>query len=65
MIRQAQAKRGNVWQVGQTVKVGFLTLSVVALEPTPGDYQPDAYLLSSIDGSKHYRFVPHCGLERL
>jgi hypothetical protein len=53
------------WEIGQTVKVGFLSLVVTAKEPTPGDYMPDAYHLRSQDGSKKYRFVPHNGLERV
>lgn len=53
------------WTPGSIVKVGFLTLKVVAIEPTPGDWKPDAYHLESMDGSKWYRFVPHNGLERL
>lgn len=53
------------WEVGSNVKVGFLTLTIIAKEPTPGDYMPDAYLLTSLDGSREYRFVPHNGLERL
>ena len=53
------------WQPGSTVNVGLLTLRVTALEPTPGDYAPDAYRLESLDGSRKYRFVPHNGLERL
>lgn len=52
------------WDVGQTVKVGFMTLTVTAIEPTPGDFLPDAYLLVSAKGVA-YRFVPHNGLERL
>jgi len=52
------------WSVGQTVKVGFLSLLVVAIEPTPGDYLPDAYLLRSAKGVA-YRFVPHHGLEKI
>jgi len=55
----------QVWEVGQTVKVGFLSLVITAKEPTPGDYMPDAYHLRSLDGSKTYRFVPHNGLERV
>jgi hypothetical protein len=55
----------QVWEVGQTVKVGFLTLRITAKEPTPGDFMPDAYHLESLDGSKKYRFVPHNGLERV
>jgi hypothetical protein len=58
-------KSNQNWEVGQTVKVGFLSLRITAKEPTPGDYMPDAYHLESLDGSKHYRFVPHNGLERV
>lgn len=61
MIRNSKQN----WTVGATVKVGFLTLRVTALEPTPGDYMPDAYQLASLDGTKAYRFVPHNGLERV
>jgi len=54
----------QVWEVGSTVKVGFMSLVVVAKEPTPGDYMPDAYILRSAKGVA-YRFVPHNGLERI
>lgn len=50
------------WSVGQVVKVGFLSLQVIAKIPTPGDYMPDAYALATKDGTKFYRFVPHFGL---
>ena len=56
----------QTWEIGEVVKVGFLKLIITAKEPTPGDYMPDAYLLSGI-GIHHnrtYRFVPHNGLER-
>jgi hypothetical protein len=33
----------QAWEVGATVKVGFLNLQVVAKVPTPGDWLPDAY----------------------
>lgn len=56
-------KTKQFWAVGQTVKVGFLSLEVVARIPTPGDYRPDAYALKSAKGV-FYRFVPHFGLER-
>lgn len=52
------------WTVGSIVKVGFLSLRVVAIVPTPGDYRPDQYKLTSLDGSKTYTFTPHHGLER-
>jgi hypothetical protein len=57
----------QAWEVGEVVKVGFLTLRVTAKEPSPGDWAPDAYLLCGL-GDKHdrkYRFVPHNGIERL
>lgn len=52
------------WEVGETVKVGFLSLRVLAKCPTPGDYAPDAYAMTNKDGSRFYRFVPHKGVER-
>lgn len=52
----------QVWQVGEMVKVGFLSLRVTGMELTPGDYKPDAYLLTDKTGAKQYRFVPHNGL---
>lgn len=57
----------QAWQVGEVVKVGFLTLLVTAREATPGDYKPDAYLLCGLGANedRKYRFVPHNGLERL
>lgn len=55
----------QVWEIGEAVKVGFLTLVVSRKEPTPGDFMPDAYILTSRDGAKQYRFVPHFGLERV
>jgi topoisomerase IA-like protein len=58
MIRKSKQE----WEVGATVKVGFLSgLIVIAKVPTPGDYAPDAYLLSR--GDKWYSFVPHNGLS--
>lgn len=60
MIRNTK----QVWQVGEAVKVGFLTLIVCARIPTPGDYMPDAYALANKAGDRFYRFVPHNGLSR-
>lgn len=59
------SKSKQCWEVGETVKVGFMQLRVTAKEPTPGDYMPDAYLLTDKTGTKVYRFVPHNGLERV
>jgi hypothetical protein len=61
MIRKSE----QVWAVGEWVKIGFLRLRITAVEPTPGDYRPDAYHLTDVTGSKHYRFIPHYGIERL
>ena len=52
------------WEIGQTVKVGFMILTVREVQLTPGDYMPDAYILQSAKGVD-YRFVPHNGLTRV
>lgn len=54
----------QLWEVGETVKVGFMKLVVLAKIATPGDYAPDAYALTAVGGGKFYRFVPHNGLQR-
>jgi hypothetical protein len=56
-------KSKQAWEVGETVKVGFMTLRVLAKVATPGDFKPDAYVLTNIKADKFYRFVPHNGLE--
>lgn len=57
-------KTKQVWAVGSTVKVGFMAgLLVLAAVPTPGDYMPDAYLLSR--NNQFYSFVPHNGLTKI
>lgn len=53
----------QAWQVGETVKVGFLSLRVLQRVATPGDYKPDAYVLTNLKNDKFYRFVPHNGLQ--
>ena len=58
MIRNSKQN----WEVGESVKVGFLTLIVAAKIATPGDYLPDAYALTNKGASRFYRFVPHNGL---
>lgn len=54
----------QAWQVGEMVKVGFMSLRILARIPTPGDYMPDAYALTDKTGDRFYRFVPHNGLTR-
>jgi hypothetical protein len=61
MINTRKAKQN--WTVGGVVKVGFLTLTVVAAVATPGDFAPDAYVLTNASGT-FYRFVPHNGLVK-
>lgn len=51
------------WTAGSTVKVGFMTLTVIARVPTPGDYRPDVYHLISAKGAA-YTFQPHYGLTK-
>ena len=56
-------KTRQSWEVGSTVKVGFLALIVVAKVATPGNWLPDQYALTNGKGA-YYRFVPHNGLTR-
>ncbi|WP_186095666.1 hypothetical protein [Burkholderia gladioli] len=53
------------WEAGSTVKVGFLSLTVKAVVPTPGDHAPDAYILVNAAGTQLYKFVPHNGVEKI
>lgn len=64
--RATHAARKQTWTIGATVKVGFLTLRVSNLIPTPGDYRPDVYVLvdPKHDG-RVYHFTPHFGLQRV
>lgn len=52
------------WQVGETVKVGFMSLRILAKVSTPGNYLPDQYAMTDKTGDKFYRFIPHNGLTR-
>lgn len=57
-------KSKQAWEVGQIVKVGFVSgLIVIAKVITPGDYAPDAYILRR--NEQLYKFVPHNGLEKV
>ena len=51
------------WDIGQTVKVGFMTLKVLSVR-AEYDGLPDIYTLESAKGVK-YEFIPHNGLTRL
>lgn len=58
-------KTKQCWEVGETVKVGFMSLRVLAKVATPGNWLPDQYALTDKTGEKFYRFVPHNGCERV
>jgi hypothetical protein len=60
MIQNSKQK----WEIGNNVKVGFLTLKVIEKIPTPGDYMPDKYVLQSNKGKK-YEFTPYNGLQSI
>jgi len=64
MINNNRTKAGNKWEIGNVVKVGFMTLRVLAVRAVK-DYMPDIYTLESLDGSKKYEFIPHNGLSRI
>lgn len=58
------SKSKQNWEIGNAVKVGFLSLTVLDKAATPGDYRPDAYLLQSSKGDQ-YSFIPHHGLQKM
>jgi hypothetical protein len=53
------------WAIGATVKVGFMTLRVTELVPTPGDGLPDIYKLENPKTGARYAFTPHNGCYRI
>lgn len=53
------------WTIGKQVKVGFMTLTVRQAIATPGDYAPDAYILSNASNTQLYKFVPHNGCSKI
>lgn len=61
MIRNSKQQ----WEVGQTVKAGFVSVVVRAKCFTPGDGLPDLYICSNVAGDKLYMFIPHNGLTRI
>lgn len=61
--RQMITRSKQNWEVGNAVKVGFLTLTVVAKVATPCNYLPDQYALTNNKGT-FYCFIPHNGLTK-
>jgi hypothetical protein len=55
----------QVWEVGQTVQVGFMILTVTGFTPATGDGLPGSWQLTTCTGDKHYQFTPYNGLERV
>jgi hypothetical protein len=53
------------WEVGQTVRAGFMSVVVKAKCFTPGDGLPDLYICANAAGDKLYSFVPHNGCARI
>lgn len=62
--RYSTRKTNPAWEVGETVKVGFMTLRIMGRIATPGNHSPDEFAMESLDGSKFYTFCPHRGLHR-
>jgi len=56
--------RKQNWSIGNVVKIGFMQLRVTGMRAVK-DYLPDIYSLESLDGTKHYEFIPHNGLYRI
>ena len=52
------------WTVGETVKVGFLTLKVLSVTAIK-DGLPDIYTLENLKGTQKYEFIPHNGLNKI
>ena len=53
------------WEVGQTVRAGFMSVTIKAKCFTPGDGLPDLYICANAAGDKLYSFVPHNGCTRI
>lgn len=57
-INGSRKKKQQDWSIGNIVKVGFLSLKVIAKTGF-------GYKLESLDGTKKYEFEPHMGLYRI
>ena len=61
MIRNSKQQ----WEVGQTVRAGFMSVTIKAKCFTPGDGLPDLYICANGAGDKLYAFIPHNGCTRI
>lgn len=57
-------KKKNEFKEGNTVKIGFMTLTVLFQSNDKDYYRPRAWILESSKGVR-YQFTPYYGLERL
>jgi hypothetical protein len=51
------------WEIGQTVRVGFLSLTVIAGLEATGDGMAGAYILTN--GTQLYAFIAHRGVHKI
>lgn len=62
--RGYQLTKNDSWDIGATVKVGFVSgLKVLSVKPGPKG-QPNVYALEGTKG-RLYDFMPHRGLRRI
>lgn len=52
------------WEIGETVKAGFLTLRVTGMRSVV-DGLPDIYELENLRGDRKYEFTPYNGVARI
>ena len=57
-------KTKNVFKTGNTVKIGFMTLTVISSSNSSYYYRSNGWILESAKGVR-YLFTPYYGLERL
>ena len=62
MINAHRSKQD--WSIGNTVKVGFMTLKITDCKAVK-DGLPDIYYLVNEKNGNKYEFIPHNGLERI
>lgn len=62
MIDKSRSKQD--WSIGNTVKVGFMSLKITDVKAVK-DGMPDIYLLVNEKNGKRYEFIPHNGLEAI
>lgn len=67
MVQNSTQTKSGKWEIGQSVKIGFLTGLTVLASKDVRDFMPDIYLLSrqSKTGTAYYEFIPHNGLSKI